>query len=324
MPQSNSFDTGPIGSAVGNPEELTRKAYITSNENTPVWSYLPKMITGSMEPEYVLDDRKEVSATPIAEGKDHTDAEDKFKYQYRTSNYVNILEETAAVTDVQELVDNVTGVSINNALKIAIEDLNLKSEANILGTQAKSLTGTVRQCAGIAEQLSGSSSLLIDRYQTPAAQRPTNQDPTLANVDNVLRSMFDNSGKKAIVKIFAGSAWTAKFASKTAQLTSTENFKAVAHFDGGKGYYPSFVRRYEGQHGVTEVHDLNYRTCPDPTNKDMAYFMQDGGAHIKTLKTLKITKPEDRGGGPSVGIKRYQTVCVTKPRELGYWDGLAS
>lgn len=324
MGGSNTWDTGPIGSAVGNVETIAKRAYITSNIQTPVWSYLPKMKANGIDDKYILDDKKPVVVKRLAEGEDQSATEDKFKYQYKTYNYISTLSEDCKVTDLQQLVENATGVNIANAVKRSIEDLNLQSEADILGTQARSYSGGLYQGAGLAEQLGGSSSVLIDRYQTPAAQRPVNQDPTEGNVDNVLRSMADNAGKKAIVKIFAGSAWTSKFASKTARLSDSTPTRTVVNYDGGSGEFKNFVRRYEGQHGVAEVHDLNPNTCPDPTNKDMAYFLQDGGVHVKELKNLEAQDVPNLGGGPGAIFRRYQSVCVTRPREQGYWSGLAS
>lgn len=319
MPASNTFDTTNLGSAVSNTEELTRGAHLISPSNSPFYTNTAKSKASSIMPEWTLDDLADPDSTPIAEGQDATAFDNEFKEQARVFNYVQTLERNPMVTDDQELVDNASGVNYAGAVMKALKELNRDTEKALLSTSARGISGSTRTSAGLAEQLGGASTIFPAEYQTPAAQVVGAVSPTEGVVDGVLRSMFDESGEDASVRIYGGSGWISEFAANTMRLTdATNNHRTQVNLSGEKGVIKNKIRVYEGQHGTAEVVNLNSKCLPDTTNKDMAYFINPSMVEIKELGGLIQKELPDLGGGRRSTIRRKFTLCVKNPRAHGY------
>jgi hypothetical protein len=324
MAASNTFDTTNLGSAVSNTEELTRGAYLISPANSPFYSNTTKSKASSIMPEWTLDDLSDPDSTPIAEGQDASSFRDEFAEQARVFNYIQTLERNPMVTDDQELVDNASGVNYAGAVMKALKELNRDTEKALLSTSARGISGSTRTSAGLADQLSGASAIFPAEYETPTAQVVSATAPTEANVDTVLQSMYDESGEDASVRIYGGSAWIAAFATNTMRLTSSsDNFRTQVNLNGEKGVIKNKIRVYDGQFGSAEVVNLNSKTLPDTTNKDMAYFINPNYVEIKELGGLIQKELPDLGGGRRSTIRRKFALCVKNPRAHAYWNALA-
>lgn len=326
MAQSNSFATTNLGSAVANTEQLTRGAHLTSPSNSPFYSNTKKVKATSTTPEWVVDDYATLSNTVVAEGQDYTTFSDAFDKQARVFNYINAVDVSFKVSDVQEMVDNAAGVNFAGAMKKKLVELNMTTELVALSANARGISGSTRTAAGLAEQLSGSSAIFETDYQTPAAQSTSlsASAATEANVDAALRSLFDETGNKGTFRIYAGSAWMNSFATNTMRLTdASNNLRTQVNLNGETGTIKNKIRLYEGQHGTVEVMDLNSLTLPDTTNKDMAYFIDPDMVQIFELGSLDIKKLPDLGGGPRAGIRRHFCVAVKNAKNHAYWSSLS-
>jgi hypothetical protein len=326
MAASNTFDTTNLGSAVSNTEELTRGAYLISPANSPFYSNTNKSKASSIMPEWTLDDLDDPDNTPIPEGADASAFADEFKEQARVFNYIQTLQRNPMVTDDQELVDNAAGVNYAGAVMKALKELNRDTEKALLSANARSISGSTRTTAGLADQLSGASAIFPAEYETPTAQVVTGGSaPTEANVDTVLQSIFDESGEDSSVRIYGGSAWIQAFANNTMRLTSSSNnFRTQVNLNGEKGTIKNKIRVYEGQFGTAEVVNLNSKTLTDTTNKDMAYFINPNYVEIKELGGLIQKELPDLGGGRRSTIRRKFALCVKNPRAHAYWDTITA
>jgi hypothetical protein len=323
MAASNTFDTTNLGSAVSNTEELTRGASLISPSNSPFYSNTTKSKASSIMPEWTLDDLSDPDSTPIAEGEDASSFTDEFKEQARVFNYIQTLARNPMVTDDQELVDNASGVNYAGAVMKALKELNRDTEKALLSTSARGISGSTRTSAGLAEQLSGASTIFPAEYETPAAQVVSATAATEVNVDTVLRSINDESGDQATMRLYAGSGWITQFASNTMRFTDSTDQRTSVNISGEKGVIKNKIRVYEGQHGSVEVVNLNSKTLPDTTNKDMAYFINPGYVEIKELGGLIQKELPDLGGGRRSTIRRKFALCVKNPRAHAYWNALA-
>jgi hypothetical protein len=323
MAKSDTFATTNLGAAVSNTEQLMRGAYLTSPSNSPFYSNTSKSKAGSIMPEWTLDDYDTIDNTPVAEGADYTAFDDAFAKQARVFNYITTREVQFQVSNIQELVDNAAGVNFAGAMKKKMVELNMKTEKALLSADARAISGKVRTAAGLAKQLGGASGIFPKEYETPAAQVVSGTAATEANVDTVLRSLFDEVGTKGNFRIYGGSAWINQFAQNTMRLTSSDDNRTSINLNGEKGVVKNKVRIYEGQHGTVEVFDLNSKTLYDTTNKDMAYFIDPSMVEIQELGGLDVKRLPDLGGGPRAGIRRHFALCVKNPRNHAYWDALA-
>lgn len=323
MAQSNTFATTNPGSAVANVEQLARGAHLTSPSNSPFYSNTKKVKAKSTTPEWVVDDFKTLSNTVVAEGQDYTTFEDAFDQQERVFNYINAVDVSFKVTDVQEMVDNAAGVNFAGALKKKLIELNMTTELVALSANARGLSGSTRTAAGLAEQLSGASGIFSANYETPAAQSttPSGNAATETNVDAVLRSLFDSTGNKGTFRVYAGSAWMNSFATNTMRLTdASNNLGTTVNLNGENGVIKNKVRLYMSQHGSVEVVDLNTLCTPDVQD---AFFIDPEMVEVQELGGLDVRKLPDLGGGPRAGIRRHFCVCVKNAKNHGYWNNLS-
>jgi len=323
MAESNTFATTNLGSAVSNVEQLARGAYLTSPSNSPFYSNTSKSKAKSILAEWTTDDYEDIDDVAVAEGADYTAFDDAFEEQARVGNYITTRQVAFKVSNLQELVENAAGVNFAGAMKKKMVVLNMKTEKALLSQTAKSASGSTYNAAGLAEQLSGASALFPAAYQTPAAQVVSGTAATEANVDTVLRSLFDGTGNKGNFRIYGGSAWIDQFSKNTMRLTSTNDNRTSINLNGEKGVIKNKVRIYEGQYGTVEVFDLNSKTLFDETNKDMAYFIDPSMVEIQELGGLDVKRLPDLGGGPRAGIRRHFSCCVKNPRNHAFWNALA-
>lgn len=325
MSASNTFDTTNLGSAVSNTEDLQRASYLVSPENSPLYSTLDKVKASAVYHEWTVDDMDAPNDAGVVEGADVTATEDAFEQMARVGNYIQTVRRTAKVTNIQELVDNAAGVNFANAVMKKLKELNRDTEKALNSTNARSAGSktTPRISAGFAEMLGGASGVFPAEYQTPAGSRKATVALSEGGVNDIIRSIFNESGELPSLRIYAGSAWTQAFSDATVRLASTPtNNKLNVNLDGTKGRITSRVRIYESQHGVVEVFDLNSK-CANRTQLDMAFFINPKYAAIGELGTLRRIPLPDLGGGPRMGIERHFTAVVKNPRAHGYWRQLA-
>lgn len=323
MAASNTFDTTNLGSAVSNTEELTRGAYLISPANSPFYSNTDKARASSIMPEWTLDDLADPVNSPIAEGQDAAAFVDEFKEQARVHNFIQTLERNPMVTDDQELVDNASGVNYAGAVMKALKELNRDTEKALLSASVRGTSGSTRTAAGLEDQIGGASAIFPSEYQTPSAQVVTGA-PTEAAVDDVLQSMYDESGEDASVRIYGGSSWISAFSTNTMRLTSSsDNFRTQVNLNGEKGVIKNKIRVYEGQYGTAEVVNLNSKTLTNTTLKDQAYFINPSMVLIKELGGLIQKELPDLGGGRRSTIRRKFALCVKNPRAHALWSTIA-
>ena len=326
MAQSNTYDTENPGSAVSNREDLARGAYLIAPGETPLYSFMDKVRATATFHEYTLDDLDNPDDSGVVEGADATTFENAFGEQARVGNYLMTIERTAKVSDDQELVDSASGVNFAGAVTKKLKELNRDAEkrcASLTAQNAGSKT-SARQAAGFGEQLggtSGTSTMFPTEYQIPSAQNVTATAVTEQDVDNVIRSIFDESGSKPNLRLYAGSSWMADFSEATMRLASTPtNNKLNINMNGAEGRIPARVRIYEGQHGMVEVFDLNSKCVHDTTNLDMAFFINPEYAKIAELGGLIQKELPDLGGGRRILLRRKFAPCVANPRAHGFWE----
>lgn len=326
MAQSNTYDTTNPGSAVSNREDLAQGAYLIAPGETPLYSFSDKVQATATYHEYTLDDMSDPDDTGVVEGADASNFEDAFSGQARVGNYLMTIERTAKVSDDQELVDNAAGVNFAGAVTKKLKELNRDAEkrcCSLTAQDAGSKT-SARQAAGFGEQLggtTGASTMFPADYEIPSAQNVTGTAVTEQGVDNVIRSIFDESGSKPNLRLYAGSGWMADFSEATMRLASTpQNNKLNINVNGAEGKIPARVRIYEGQHGMVEVFDLNSKCVHDTTNLDMAFFINPEYACVAELGGLIQKELPDLGGGRRILLRRKFAPCIKNPRAHGFWE----
>jgi len=323
MASANSYDLTNPGSAVSNREDLEQGVYLIDPANAPMWTNATKERTDNPNPEWSLDKFDDVDTTQIAEGADAVSFDNEYEDLVRVSNYVGITQKKFKVTDVQEKTDSAAGANYAGSAMKALKELDRNTEAIILGTQAKAISGATRTTEGLGAQLNTTTNIFPADYQIPAAQLVSGTAPTEVNVDTVLRSIRDNCGEPKHLKIFGGSTWINAFAANTMRLQSSDDNRTTVNINGQDGTIVNKIRLYEGQDGSVELVTLNADTLYDTTNKDMAYFIDSDYFSVKEMGGLVQKELPDLGGGRRAVFKRYFAPCIKNPKACAYWDAIA-
>lgn len=328
---SNAFDTTNPGSAVSNREDLQAGFYLISPEEYPVTSSLAKKRATAVNHEWTADKLNTPALGATREGADATSFDDKGANRVRVGNLVQVFQETAAVSDVQERVDNAAVPNeMAHAIKRALLELNLNVEATAISEQVRADDGAgLRTAAGFGNILDGSDSSVFSAaagaaaYQTPSDSVVASGSPTERAVNGVLRSIFNERGRVKNLKLFADSKWLNDFTEEATRLASTpQNNKLNVNIDGKSHKVDMKVRMYEGPHGMIEVHDLNPATSAVTRSQlDRAFFIDTDNAYLAEFAPKQV-RPDDAGGGPRAVFKRYVTFCVGNGKAHGYWKSI--
>jgi|9_EtaG_2_1085328.scaffolds.fasta_scaffold06803_4 hypothetical protein len=320
MAQSNVFDTTNPGSAVSNAEDLTRGAYIIDTTITPVYAMLDKVRATNYFHEWTVDELDTPRADGVDFGSDATVKEDAFEGQERVGNYIQKERRVPAVTTEQERADAAGGVNFINAVEKSLKNLNRDTEKAILSDNTLNGSGPRPIAEGLAKTLSGSSDIFGANYQVPAGSRKDATAVTQDGVDDILRSIFDESGEMANVTVFGASGWMQDFNGATMNLSSSsEQYRTTVNLNGEDNELDFQIRVYQGQHGMIKVVDLNSKCLNDTVNKDEAYFINTDYACIAEYGPLENLSLPNNGAGKSSAISRWFTPVVKNPRAHGFW-----
>lgn len=323
MASANSYDTTNPGSAVSNHEDLEQGVYLIDPANAPMWTNATKEQTDNPSPEWSVDQYDDVDTTQIAEGADAVSFDNEYEDLEKVFNYIGITQKKFKVTDVQDKTDSAAGANYAGSAMKALKELDRNTEAIILGTQVRAISGATRTTEGLGAQLSTNTNIFSSEYQTPTAQIVSGTDPTESAVDTVLRSIRDNCGEPKHLRIYGGSSWINAFAQNTMRLQSSDDNRTKVNINGQEGTIVNKIRLYEGQDGSVELVTLNADTLYDTTNKDMAYFIDNDYFSVKEMGGLVQKELPDLGGGRRAVFKRYFAPCVKNPRAMAYWDAIA-
>lgn len=322
MAQSNNFDTSNTGSAVSNTEDLTRGSYLIAPEQTPVFSMLDKEQATGTYHEWTVDDLDDPRGTGEFFGTDVNTKDDEFAGQARVGNYIQKERRVPAVSTEQERVDNASGVNFVNAVEKALKELNRDKEKAILGTSARAAGGKTSKprCAGFGEMLSGASGVFPDEYETPADSIKSATAVTQDGIDDILRSIFNESGEMANLTVFGASNWMKDFNGATMNLSSgTVDYRTQVNLNGEDNSLDFSIRVYQGQHGKIRVVDLNPKCVSNPTKLDEAFFINTDYACIAELGPLERLELQNNGAGRSAAISTWFTPVVKNALAHGYW-----
>ena len=322
MAGSNTFDTTNTGSAVSNAEDLTRGSYLLSPELTPVFSSLNKVQATATYHEWTVDDLDDPRGDGILFGTDANTKEDEFAGQARVGNYIQKERRVPHVTTEQERVDSASGVNFVNAVSKALKELNRDKEKAILSTSARSAgsKSTKPRCAGFGEMLGGASGVFPSEYETPAASIKASTAVTQDGVDDILRSIFNESGEMANLTVYGASNWMKDFNGATMNLSSgSADYRTQVNLNGEDNALDFQIRIYQGQHGKIRVMDMNPKCVSDTTNLDEAFFLNTDYACIAELGPLENLTLQNEGAGKAAAISSWFTPVVKNPRAHGYW-----
>lgn len=324
MPIStNTLDTTNLGSAVSIREHLMPGASLVASEQTPVYATLNKVAAKSLRVDFSIDDYSDPVNSAVAEGDDAVEGGDAFGDLGRFFQILQKQRRTFSVTRESQLVDSAADISYNRALAKNTVELNRDTEKMLLSNQARVVgsRSVIRKAAGIAEQLSGSSTIFESEYQAQVVSAAT---ATEEKVNDIIDAIWNESGEVQNLRVYADTAWIKSFTQNAMRLSGTPtNNKLQVNIDGKTGYIPMFIRVFEGSHGMVTMFDTNPKCSLDTTNLDTAYFLNPNYAYIAELGGTYTEELPSKVGNRYGVVERICAPIITNPRACAFYPGLA-
>jgi len=296
---SNTYDDTNLGSAVSTKEQKFAGASLISPAEHPLYSCLNKVSLNSTTQSWFLDDYAAPRIDPVAEGVNPSTYEDGNEFIGEVFNYTHTLERTGQITDDFALTDSYVDTS--------------------LGSKG----GVARRTEGIAGQLTTGSSVFADapEYLIPSAQVVASGAPTETTVNNVLKSVADNSGSMADLMVFADSAWMHSFTKNVMRIeASGVNDLLKVNIDGNSATVNLRLKVYDGISGKVTLVLTNPLCSSDATNLDTALFLNKKNVKVGHLgANISINDEPVRHGTREFSIRTKVMPMVTNPLSCANW-----
>lgn len=320
MAYSNTFDTGEVGSGVGNREALSDETYRLSFQETPLLSSLDKIRVPQTNFEWTLDQLDDPADNFVGEGQDVTAFKDKFKDLERAQNFAQKSVKTFQVSEEQEMSDSVTPVDYAKAEMKAMLELHRDIEKTLCSTQAKSGTNP-RKTAGFGEILSGSSTL-FPTLQTPSDSIHASGELTESKLNDLIDSIWAESGTTQNLRLYADYKLRSEMVESYTRIEGSETFNRLNFNVNGTEYeIPYSVERFRGNHGLVTIMDLNPKCTSDTTNNDTGFLINPEYAAIGEYGSYLARELEENLGGRRGYCRRYFMSICKNPLAHGLIQG---
>lgn len=332
MPSANSYSSP--GTSGGNREDLTDILTIIAPEATPVKSAIrsgpgPK----ATYTEVVVDTLRSARTTGQPEGYDQGQFSNKAKDRARLGNYIHILSEGYAVTDVENMVAvaGAKGGLYQEARAKALVELSRDIEAVICGNQDRNAPGSntpdgTWTTRGLFKWItsSGAPSDIPSAYVTPSGNVISFTSET--SITGALNSLFAQYGEPKNYFVPCGLATVEKFdeLARTVQIGtgSDGSFNRVTNqeYIQGRTAQRSVTRYVTSAGSMDIVPDMfvNVTSGTDNTTSSTSGLILNMDlVALQTMEGLHSVELVDEGGGPRGFAKIVFAVMCKNPRGLG-------
>jgi hypothetical protein len=243
--------------------------------------------------------------------------------------------EVPSVDDLAQHVSEVAGVGkrreMARAVTKSLEQLKRKMEAAFCSDQesVEQSGSTPYKTRGLGKwiQNGAQTDLPVNAsYRTPTASINTTATASLteADVQNLLQSIYEQTGKSATYSLVCGPTLKRKFTSFTrTQFASTNVASAIRVLNQkDENKIVATVDIFEGDFGTLELIPSLFLAKDATVN---ATAVQNGRGYVLDMDMVELRynrKPryqelEDRGGGPRGIVDSICALCVKSPLALG-------
>lgn len=324
MPSANTYASP--STAGGNREDLRDVLTILEPEATPVTSMLRKgPAPKATLTEVLADSLRAARNTGTPEGLDVNSFSNKAVKRARFGNYIHILEDSYAVTDVEMLVA-VAGTSdlYGEAKAKCLREMKRDMESIICGdqemVQGSGTTGWVTRGLGkwIQSTAQATNPVPAD-FLTPAANIGAfGSAITEAQFNAILQSLFTVYGQKKTYEVPAGVDF----------INTVDNFTRVQPSSTNQRYnifeYATAraitlqVRVFDSSFGICNlIPDQFLRISGGVGSTTTAFFLNMELLEAQFMESLHSVDLPDYGGGPRGYCKAILSLCCKNPRGLG-------
>jgi len=320
MAQANSFDV------VNNREDRMDLLTIVSPEQTPILSSQPKTSAQSATlTEWFTDDYDNVSFGGVKEGEDNTSFDDKSSNRTTLGNRYQKFWKSYAVTDIQEAVATAgVGSEEAKAKSKSITELKQSMEAAI-GSDNDVVVGTPLVASimrGLGAWANASTAGIDSSVRTPAASIGTTSGLVESGFNDVLQSVFTESGVIQNMNLYAGPELQRSVSDFTRVTTANAPAPFVVNSNQKDREIVFSVQFYRGDFANVAIVSDQFLGRVDgggqtTQSKARGYLITDEQVNVSVWQAPEIFEQTDDGGGPRGHARSRASLCVKNPKGLG-------
>lgn len=318
---------------VGKREDLANIYSIVDMKSCPFVSRIDKSTKPTnSEFDWIVDAYATAKVTGTVDGTDVADFENAAENRARLGNVVQVWRRTAKASRLSEELSNPAGVTSEIALAAAKKTVEVKrdQETTLLqnGVNGQLDTGAVPFLTASLGKWIDTTGPTVPRsvsssFRTPTASIDTTATASVTEtiVQNVLKSVFDNTGMNGEFVLFAGSTLRRAFTDFTRTAGTAGYRSRVFNFDGSSKSITQSTTVYEGDYGTIEIVSSNFigndYTTGSNTGKNVGYLVDMSKVHLRSLKRPSVERLPDLGGGPRLLVETVGGLQVDNPLGLG-------
>jgi len=325
MPSANSYASP--STTGGNREDLRDILTILEPEGTPVTSMISKgPAPKATLVEVLADTLRAPRTTGVPEGLDVNSFSNKASKRSRFGNYIHILEDSFAVTDVEMMVA-VAGTSdlYGEAKAKCVRELKRDLESVICGdqemVQGSGSTGWVTRGLFKWIQATAQATQPVPAdFLTPAANIGTYSAAiTEAQFNGLLQAMYLVYGEKKTYQVVGGVEFIETVDNFTRVNSSATNIRYQVTEDAVRHQISLSVRIFDSSFGMAHLMPSQFLKIDAAGVGDVnaALFLNMELLELQMAEALHSVDLPDYGGGPRGYCKTVFSLGVKNPRGLG-------
>lgn len=323
MPAANSYSNPSI--AGGNREDLMNILTIIEPEGTPITSMIKKGgKPGASYFEWIADTLRAPRTSGVPEGTDVSNFSNKSVNRARFGNYIQIVEDSYAVTDVETMVEVAATSDLYAEAKAkATREHKRDLESIVAGTQdmtalAAGVAGVTRGLGSWIQATAQSTNPVPAAFLTPSASISTaGASVTEAQFNNIVQSLFENWGDKKTYTLVAGTDIIEAVDNFTRVQPSSTNQRYQVFEQAGKKEISLEVKVFSSSFGTVNMVPTMFNAVSNGVGTSTtSYFLVPELLELKFLDNTHTTDLPDYGGGPRGFIKSIFGLVCKNPKGL--------
>ena len=256
------------------------------------------------------------------------------KNRVLAQNYAQIFRRVFRVSSLANEIQIVAGVKSELANGIAKKLVEIKRDMELTflndadaqldaGGSTPYLTKSMGSFLHASGTGGGGSDLTVNsNFRTTAATVNKADEVAEEDVQNMLKTLFENTGTIRDYDLLLGTALKRNFTSFTQSATGTADRLAIKTFntESSAKAFINVIDVFEGDFGRLRLHPSTFIAESGSAVNFKGYVIPFDQAEIRYGKLPQIKELQDNGGGPARLIEAVAALIVYNPKAFGYYN----
>lgn len=335
------LERGYNGTQTGGREDLSDLISNVDAKSTVFTSMAKKgKKPGNVLMSWQMDEYEAPTAAGTVDGTDVTaanlvSADDSNPGRHRAlaQNYAQIFRRSFRISSLANEIQVVAGIKSELANGIAKKLVELKrdmeltflndADAQIDNGTNPYLTKSMGSFLHASGTGGGASDLAVNSdFRCTAATVNKADEVAEEDVQNMLKTLFENTGTIRDYDLLCGTALKRNFTSYTQSATGSDDRLAIKTFNQAAGdkSFINVVDVFEGDFGRLRLHPSTFIAEGGSAVNFKGYVIPFDQVEIRYGKLPQIKELTDNGGGPARLLEAVAALIVYNPKAFGYYN----